>query len=164
MIKTTMGVISLASRVRARFSRMHYSVSVQHHTKVREDFNRNVRIKFPDLASRQQLYKARTMGVYGEGVREIFRFLVPKGAMLNFNLVRENGELDQAESQVEHRSEAGVLHVSIAAPTKKGHVLLGFDLNLTFFSREPSDSGLQTVDAIRQTLLHTLTTAAQNWE
>ena len=54
MIKTTMGVISLASRVRARFSRMHYSVSVQHHTKVREDFNRNVRIKFPDLASNLQ--------------------------------------------------------------------------------------------------------------
>ena len=166
MLRTAGRVVDLASRVRAKFSRIHYSVRVQHHQRVRDGFNKKIRTRFPAWARDQQLYKARNMTDYGERVKYIFRSLVPKGAMLNFRTFQEAAEIDSADSKIEHRSEDGILHVSVMAPKKSGHghVVLEFDLDLMFFTQSPSDAGLQTIEAIRNTLLQTLETAARNWE
>ena len=204
LVRNEMSLGALVSRARAKFSRLHYSMRVQHHQRVREAFNKKVRIEFPRLAREMNLYKAKSMVEFRERTKAIFRRLLPKGAMLNFKMVPEVAEsdadmladvvaemaveageevvaetrvvaaarpgaevateVDEPAPHIDHRSESGVLHVKMTAPTKGGQVRLEFDLALLFFSQVPSDTGLQTVDIIRETLFHNLQTAAKNWE
>ncbi|NQT29767.1 MAG: hypothetical protein HQ596_04275 [Candidatus Saganbacteria bacterium] len=100
----------LASRARAKFSRLHWSVTIQHQQVARKLFNANVTSSFPRMVRETNLRGAKNSFIFGSKAKEIFRRLLPKGAMLNFKMVPEAAETDAemvAEAVAEMALEAG---------------------------------------------------------